>query len=33
MYVPGIIDTVLRALSTRNVLKPAKFPTSIPIVA
>lgn len=32
-YLPGIIDTVLRARSTRNVRKPAKLPTSIPIVA
>ncbi|CAD1476483.1 unnamed protein product [Heterotrigona itama] len=31
--LPGMIETVLRALNTRNVLKPAKFPTSIPIVA
>lgn len=29
-HLPGIIDTVLRARSTRNVRKPAKLPTSIP---
>lgn len=32
-HLPGIIDTVFSALSTRNVRKPAKFPTSKPIVA
>lgn len=33
IILPGIIDTVFRALSTRNVRKPAKFPTSMPMVA
>ena|SRR5690349_10086710 len=28
VFNPGIMETVLRALNTRNVLKPAKFPTS-----
>lgn len=31
--LPGIMDTVLSALNTLNVLRPARFPTSIPIVA
>lgn len=31
--LPGIIDTVFNARKTRNVRKPAKLPTSIPIVA
>lgn len=32
-YIPGIIETVFNARNTRNVRNPAKFPTSIPIVA
>lgn len=32
IYVPGTIATVFSALKTRNVLKTAKFPSSIPIV-
>lgn len=31
--LPGIMEMVLRARSTRNVRNPAKLPTSIPIVA
>lgn len=30
---PGIMETVFKARRTRNVLKPAKLPTSMPIVA